>query len=378
MSSDRKSLVTAKRVVVKLGTGALTNSTGRFNREHFLALAADLQWAAQGRELVVVSSGAIALGVERLGLPARPKDIPGKQACAAVGQSRLMQAYEDAFGAFGAEGRTVAQVLLTHDDVQDRRRYLNARHVLARLLEAGVVPIINENDTVSVDELKFGDNDTLAGLVAALVDAEALVILSDVEGLYRADPRVDPSAELLGEVRSLTPEVLALAGGSVSGVGVGGMATKVRAAQKVTEVGGFCVITSGKTPGRLRQVLQGESVGTVFFPSGARRSARTAWIAHALFPKGKVWVDAGARAALVSAKKSLLPSGITRVEGNFEQGDPVDLLDERGAVFARGLTAYGSGDLAKIAGKKSAEIEGALGYRYLDEAVHRDDLAVLE
>jgi glutamate 5-kinase len=359
MSADRKSLSSARRVVVKIGTGALTNATGRFNREHFLALAADLQWAAESRELVVVSSGAIALGVERLGLQARPKDIPGKQACAAVGQSRLMQAYEDAFA---QHGRTVAQVLLTHDDVQDRRRYLNARHVLARLLEARVVPIINENDTVSVDELKFGDNDTLAGLVASLVDAEALIILSDVEGLFSADPRTDPGAQLLSEVRALTPEVLALAGGSVSGVGVGG----------------YCVVTSGQTPGRLRQVLQGESVGTVFFPSGVRRSARTAWIAHALFPKGRLWLDDGARAALVGAKKSLLPSGIKKVEGEFEQGDPVDLLDASGAVFARGLTAYASHELARIAGKKSSEIEGVLGYRYLDEAVHRDDLAVLE
>ncbi len=374
MATDRKPLSAARRVVVKLGTGALTNATGRFNREHFAALAEDLIFAARSRELVVVSSGAIALGVERLGLPARPKDIPGKQACAAVGQSRLMRAYEEAFD---ANNLRVAQLLLTHDDVQDRRRYLNARHVLARLLEAGVVPIINENDTVSVDELKFGDNDTLAGLVASLVEADLLVILSDVEGLFSADPRSDPDAQRVPEVRALTPEVLALAGQSVSGVGVGGMATKVRAAQRVTEVGGYCVITSGQVPGRLRQVLSGEEVGTVFLPTGARRSARLAWIAHALFPKGKVFVDEGARTAVVEAKKSLLPSGIRQVEGAFEQGDPVDLVDPSGQAFARGLVAYGAEELRRIAGKKSAEIEAVLGYRYLDEAVHRDDLAVL-
>ncbi|MGQ0508610.1 MAG: glutamate 5-kinase [Myxococcaceae bacterium] len=372
--SERQALVSAKRVVVKLGTGALTSSTGRFNREHFESLAEDLLWAAQGRQLVVVSSGAIALGVERLGLSARPKDIPGKQACAAVGQSRLMQAYEEHFA---KKGRHVAQLLLTHDDVQDRRRYLNARHVLALLLRQNVVPIINENDTVSVDELKFGDNDTLAGLVAALVEAEALIILSDVEGLYTADPRSNPSASLIPEVRALTPELLALAGGSVSGVGVGGMITKVRAAHRATEVGGVCVVTSGKEVGRLRQVLLGEDVGTIFLPQQGRRSAHAVWIAHALFPKGTLHVDAGARAAVINGKKSLLPSGLIRVEGEFTQGDPVDLVDPSGKAFARGLSTYSSDELTQIAGKKSSEIEGVLGYRFLDEAVHRDDLAVL-
>jgi len=220
-------------VVVKIGTGALTNATGRFNREHFDALAADLLWAAQDRELVVVSSGAIALGVERLGYDQKPKDMPGKQACAAAGQSRLMRAYEDAFE---AGGRKVAQVLLTHEDVQDRRRYLNARHALTRLIEERVVPIINENDTVSIDEIKFGDNDTLAGLVAALLEADALVILSDVEAVYDSDPRANPDAKPLAEIDEVTPEILALAGGAGSGVGTGGMSTKVRAAASLVAI----------------------------------------------------------------------------------------------------------------------------------------------
>lgn len=374
MSSGRESLKAARRLVVKIGTNALTNATGRFNRAHFESLTSDLVAAARERELVVVSSGAIALGVERLNYPARPKDIPGKQACAAVGQSRLMQAYEEAFG---TQGRLVAQVLLTHDDVQDRRRYLNARHALERLLSERVVPIINENDTVSVAELKFGDNDTLAGLVAGLVEADALIILSDVEGLYDADPRGNPDAKLLSEVKEVTPEILALSGGSVSGVGTGGMGTKVRAAAQVTEVGIRCLITSGAVPGRLLEVLDGKPVGTLFEPKGSRRSARTAWIAHALRPKGRLKVDDGARKAVLEAKKSLLPSGVREVEGSFEVGDPVDLVDLSGVAFARGLAAYGAHDLKLIAGKKSSEIEGVLGYRYLDEAVHRDDLAVL-
>jgi glutamate 5-kinase len=372
--SGRDTVAAAKRVVVKIGTNALTNATGRFNRAHFQALSEDLLWAAEGRELVVVSSGAIALGVERLGLPARPKDIPGKQACAAVGQSRLMRAYEEAFG---RADRHVAQVLLTHEDVQDRRRYLNVKHTLERLLEVGVVPVINENDTVSVDELKFGDNDTLASLVAGVVEADVLVVLSDVEGLYTADPHKDPQAKLMTQVDAVTPQLLALAGDSGSAVGTGGMSTKVRAAARVAERGIGCVITSGALPGRLRAVLQGEPVGTFFTPAETRRSARMAWIAHALRPKGRLTVDAGAREAIVNGKRSLLPSGVKQVEGDFGRGDPVDLVDEQGTVFARGLSAYEGSELRRIAGRRSADIEPILGYRYIDEAVHRDDLAVL-
>jgi glutamate 5-kinase len=368
----RAALKGARRVVVKIGTNALTSATGRFHRPHFERLADELLAVASGRELVVVSSGAIALGVERLGLSAKPKDIPGKQACAAVGQSRLMRAWEESLAP-----RLVAQVLLTHADVQDRRRYLNARHTLERLLSQRVIPIINENDTVSVDEIKFGDNDTLAGLVAGLVGAEVLVILSDVEGLYDADPRGNPRARLIDEVSKVTPALLAAAGGSGSTVGTGGMATKVRAAARVTELGVRCVIAAGHTPGTLTRLFAGEAVGTLFEPGTAEpRHARTAWIAHALKPKGILFVDAGARVAVVEKKKSLLPSGLLRVEGRFGQGDPVDIADEAG-VFARGLVAYGSDELARIAGSRTSQLEAVLGYRGLDEAVHRDDLAVI-
>lgn len=370
----REQLRDARRVLVKIGTNALTHATGRFNRPHFEALMEDLRAAAKERELIIVSSGAIALGVEALGLLSRPRDIPSKQACAAVGQSRLMRAYEDAFA---QSGLVVAQLLLTHEDVQDRRRYLNARHALARLLEAQVVPVINENDTVSVDELKFGDNDTLAGLVAGLVEPQAVVVLSDVEGLYEEDPRHNPQAALIPEIAHVTEEVLARAGGSGSAVGTGGMSTKVRAAARVTELGIPCVITSGQVTGRLQAVLRGEPVGTLFLADGTKRAARNAWIAHALFPKGALVVDDGAKRAVLELKKSLLPSGIVRVEGSFGAGDPVDLLDAEGRAFARGLATYGAEELEKLRGRKSSEIEARLGYRSLDEAVHRNDLAVL-
>jgi glutamate 5-kinase len=246
------------------------------------------------------------------------------------------------------------------------------------MLEAQAVPVINENDTVSVDEIKFGDNDTLAGLVAGLVSADLLIILSDVEGLYDADPRKHPEAQRLSLVEAVTPEVLALAGGSASAVGTGGMATKVAAAARANALGVRCVIAAGHTQGTLTRVLRGDDVGTLFEPPpGARLHARTAWIAHALKPRGTLTVDEGARRALLERKKSLLPSGIRAVAGNFAQGDPVDLADERGASFARGLVAYGAEELRRIAGKKSNQLEAILGFRGKDEAVHRDDLAVL-
>ena len=370
--AGRPGLERAKRVVVKIGTNALTNTTGRFHRPHFERLANELLLLAKTRELIIVSSGAIALGVERLGLASKPKDIPGKQACAAVGQSRLMRAWEEALAP-----RIVAQVLLTHSDVQDRRRYLNARHALDRLIADGVVPVINENDTVSVDEIKFGDNDTLAGLVAGLVSADALVILSDVDGLYDADPRKHPEARRIEEVSVVTRAMLASAGGSGSAVGTGGMATKLRAAQQVTELGIRCVIAAGQRPGTLTRVFEGANEGTLFEPQEGKRDARHAWIAHALKAKGTLVVDAGARAAVLERKKSLLPSGIREVKGNFSHGDPVDLSDEHGEVFARGLAAYGADELRKLAGKRTQQIEATLGYRGLDEAVHRDDLAML-
>jgi glutamate 5-kinase len=366
-----EALPRARRVVVKIGTNALTKSSGGFHRGHLETLAAALKDIAEDRALLIVSSGAIALGVERLKLAARPKDIPGKHACAAVGQSRLMAAWEAALAP-----RVVAQVLLTHDDVQDRRRYLNARHALERLLDQGVIPVINENDTVSADEIKLGDNDRLAGLVATLVGADALIILSDVDGLYDADPRKNPDARRLAHVDRITPDIVELAGGT-SGAGTGGMATKVRAAAHVTEAGVRCVIASGQDADTLPRLFAGDSVGTHFAPRKDRRAARAGWIAHALKARGRLEVDDGARKAVSERNKSLLPSGIRAVKGSFQAGDPVDLVDGSGVAFARGLACYPSDELARIAGKKTSAIEATLGYRGTDEAVHRDDLVLL-
>ena len=365
----------AKRIVVKVGSSLVTNE-GRGLDEVAIG-----EWCRQmahlirdGREVIMVSSGAIAEGMKRLGWTVRPKAIQELQAAAAVGQMGLAQMYETKLR---LNGLGSAQVLLTHADLADRERYLNARSTLLTLLKLGVVPVINENDTVVNDEIKFGDNDTLGALVANLVEADALVILSDVDGLYDADPRKHPDARRIEEVSVVTRAMLASAGGSGSAVGTGGMATKLRAAQQVTELGIRCVIAAGQRPGTLTRVFEGANEGTLFEPQEGKRDARHAWIAHALKAKGTRVVDAGARAAVLERKKSLLPSGIREVKGNFSHGDPVDLSDEHGEVFARGLAAYGADELRKLAGKRTQQIEAALGYRGLDEAVHRDDLAML-
>jgi glutamate 5-kinase len=360
--------------VVKIGTSVLTDPQGRFDAVHFARLTADLADAARGRELVVVSSGAIALGVERLGLASRPKDIPGKQAAAAVGQGVLMHRYESALG---PAGFVTAQVLLTHDDFANRTRYLNARRALDCLLEQRALPIINENDTVSVDEIKLGDNDSLAGLVVGLIEADLLVVLSDIDGLFTADPRMNPAATRIDEVAKVTPEIERLAGGTVSGMGTGGMHTKVRAARRAAEVGCPTVIASGRRVGSLLQILAGEPVGTLFLAGTEKLPSRKRWMAHALKPKGVLTVDDGAKKALLSQKRSLLPSGLREVVGTFKHGDPVDIADPSGAVFARGLAGYSSDELRRLVGKKSSEIEAVLGYKYLDEVVHRDDLVEL-
>lgn len=368
----RELLQQARRVVVKVGTNALTNATGRFHRAHFEQLAQEVAAAAKGREIIVVSSGAIALGVERLQLQARPKDVPGKQACAAVGQSRLMRAWEEAL-----HPRVVAQVLLTHDDMQNRRRYLNARHALNRMLEHRVIPVINENDTVAADEIKVGDNDTLAGLVAGLVGADALVILSDVDGLYDADPRKSPSAQRLKTVHTIDAALLRTAGGSGSAVGTGGMATKVRAAARATELGIATCIVAGHLRGRLTEALAGDEVGTLFLPAQRSRDAREAWLAHALKGRGQLELDEGAARAIAERGKSLLPAGIKAVRGKFTAGDAVELVGPDGRVFARGLVAYSADELQRIKGLRTAQLEAVLGYRGLSEAVHRDDLVLL-
>jgi len=373
--SRREQLRSARRVVVKIGTGVLTESGGKFDRTRFESLCDELSRAAKEREVVVVSSGAVALGVERLGLAARPKDIRGKQAAAAVGQSRLMRLYDDALG---PRGVTVAQVLLTHADIQSRTRYLNARRAIAALLAHRALPIINENDTVSVEELKFGDNDTLAGMAVDLVEAELLVILTDIDGLYTADPRKDKTATRIPEVWGIDPATLALAGDSTSGVGTGGMATKLRAASRAGESGVPTLIVPGKQVGCLDLALRGEPIGTfVHAPPQPGTGSRKRWLLRDLRPTGQLVIDDGAARALCERGKSLLPSGIREVRGTFEAGEPVEICALDGRALARGFSSYGAEEVRRIIGVRTAAIPEILGYKLADEAVHRDDLVLL-
>jgi glutamate 5-kinase len=373
----RTHLARAKRIVVKVGTGTLTDRDGRFDPANCARLAADLAEVARGHGVVLVSSGAVAVGAGRLGLvrqKGRPWDIPTKQAAAAVGQPHLMAAWGDAFG---AHGLTVAQVLLTADDLASRTRFLNARRTFERLLAEGVVPVVNENDTVAVEEIKVGDNDTLAGLVAGCVEADLVVMLTDVEGLYDRSP-AEPGAALLHDVPRVTAEVERMAGGAGSERSVGGMVTKVKAARRLAAQGVTTALLSGRRPRALHALLAGERVGTVFARGEDRLTARKGWLAAAARRKGVILVDAGARRALVESGKSLLPSGVRNVQGSFKVGDAVDIAVDPARPFARGLAGYGADEVRRIAGLKSSEIERALGYKYLDEVVHRDDLVLLD
>jgi glutamate 5-kinase len=365
-ASPRDHVRSAKRIVVKIGSRLIAESpAGR------PAAIADqvIALRSSGHEVVVVSSGAIALGVRRLRLPARPIELPGLQAAAAVGQSRLMQAWEHAFA---AHDTVIGQVLLTHDDLGNRRRFLSARLTLRALLDQGVVPIINENDTVATDEIKFGDNDQLAALVCNLVSADLLIILTDVEGVR------DASGVRMPIVVDIDRDAAPVAGASSKdGVGSGGMASKVSSARIVTRTGVPAVVAPGREPRVLLDVCAGLDVGTLFVPSESVLSSRKHWIAYGAKPAGKVTIDAGAVRAMVSQGKSLLPAGIVAVDGEFDAGDTVSVVDEQGRELARGLAAYGAHDLHKIQRLQSAAIEATLGYKSLDEAIHRDDLVVL-
>ena len=364
---DRGALARARRVVIKIGSRLIYERP----TETLVEVADDVAELRGERSFLVVSSGAIALGRGVLGLTERPRELPRLQAVAAVGQGRLMQAWEKAFSAHRIP---VGQVLLTHDDVADRARFLSARHALSALLELGAVPIINENDTVATDEIRFGDNDRLAALVVSLVGADALVILTDVDGLHDAPPA--SGGRRIPLVRDVDREASPVAGATSGGMGTGGMASKVQAAKIAGRSGVPTVVARGGA-GILARVLAGEDLGTLFSPSDERLQSRKQWIAFALKPAGAIVVDGGARTALVDKQKSLLPSGIREVRGTFAIGDPVSILDETGAEFARGLTSYGADEIARIRGRRSADIETILGYKYLDEVVHRDDLVVL-
>ena len=371
----RRTLSRVRRLVVKVGSGLITEAGQGPDGKRIAALAADLAAAVgERREIALVSSGAIVTGMARLGLPARPRSIPEKQAAAAVGQSALMWHYEQAFKKHGLK---VGQVLLTGQDVGDRGRYLNARNTLLALLDFGVLPIVNENDTVAVDEIKVGDNDNLAALVAHLIDADLLILLTDVDGLYTGDPRRDPSARRLDTVEVVNEDIRRLVFDEAGAVSVGGMATKLEASQKAGASGIPMVIANGREPAVVERLLKGELLGTYFQPRDDRLAARKRWIGYAVRPQGRLTVDAGAKKALTERGKSLLPSGLVEISGEFQAGEVVALADAEGGDFARGLVNYDAAELRKIRGAKTADIERALGYKGVGEVIHRDNLVVL-
>jgi glutamate 5-kinase len=371
----REILKNVKRVVVKVGSRVITREDNGLDAAVLGRLAAEVAGVRkEGREVIMVSSGAVAAGRKELGLAAKPRTIPQKQAAAAVGQSRLMRSYEEAFSVYHHK---VAQILLTRDDLADRQRFLNARATLDTLLECGIIPIINENDTVAVEEIKFGDNDNLSALVTNLTEAHLLVILTDIEGLYDKDPRVSPDARLIPLVKTITREMERAAGGAGSTVGTGGMATKLAAAKKVGKSGVPAIILNGRTPGLLERALAGEEVGTLFLPAREILNRRKHWIAYTLRPRGRIIVDGGAAEVLHQHGRSLLPSGILRVEGEFERGTCVRVCGPDGVEFSRGIADYSHQEIEKILGHKSREIEKILGYRYGDEIIHRDNLVIL-
>ena len=360
-------------IVVKAGSSNLLAGTAALDRPNIERLLNEMVDAhEQGHRVIFVSSGAIAAGLAPLGFSRRPVTIPDLQACASVGQSLLMQAYNEILA---RRGYVVAQVLLTHDDFQDRRRYLNLRNMLAALHDRKVLPVINENDSISVDEIRFGDNDTLGAFVSNVVDATLTVILSDVDGLYTANPRRDPTARRISVVEEVTPEIEALAQPTDSDVGVGGMATKIKAARIVTSVGGMLVIVDGKRAS-LKAILRGDVDGTVFKPSGDRMDHRKRWIAHAIKEMGTLEVDAGAARALTERGRSLLPAGIVGCEGSFTDGDPVVVVYQDRRI-AKGLTNYAVDQVRQIMGKKSSEITGLLGGKIFDEVIHRNNMVRL-
>ncbi|PWV70483.1 glutamate 5-kinase [Halomonas sp. A11-A] len=372
--AGREALVGARRVVVKIGSALLTND-GRGLDETAIGGWVD-QIAAlhrRGIEVVLVSSGAVAAGMVRLGWQARPSAVHELQAAAAVGQNGLTECYE---GHFARHGLLTAQVLLTHDDLSNRKRYLNARSALRTLVDLRVVPVINENDTVVTDEIRFGDNDTLGALVANLLEADALIILTDQEGLFDADPRSNPEARLIHEGRADDPALAAVAGGG-GALGRGGMVTKIRAAHLAARSGAFTAIASGRQPEVLTRLMAGERLGTLLRPDQAPIAARKRWLAGQLQVRGTLTLDAGAVKVLRESGSSLLAVGVKAVAGQFRRGDMVLCVDEAGERVAKGLVNYGADDAARLLGKPSHQIEAILGFMEAPELIHRDNLVVL-
>ncbi|MBK4729241.1 glutamate 5-kinase [Oxynema sp. CENA135] len=366
-------------IVVKIGTSSLTQpNTGNLAISTIAALVETLsELRQQGNRVILVSSGAVGVGCARLGLSERPRDIARKQAVAAVGQGRLMRVYDDLFTTMQ---QPIAQVLLTRTDLVQRSRYVNAYRTFQELLDLKVIPVVNENDTVAVEELKFGDNDTLSAMVASLVEADWLFLLTDVDRLYSADPRSNPDArpiplvQHLGELAALQVET----GGSGTNWGTGGMATKIEAARIATSAGVRTAIAAGKYPANIVKILQGEAIGTQFAAQPRTPNARKRWIAYGLVPTGKLYLDRGALKAICEGGKSLLAAGVTAIEGQFETSEAVQLCDRSGVEIARGLVNYSSRELERIRGRRSDEIPAILGYLGADTVVHRDNLVLIQ
>ncbi len=370
----RSALRNCRRIVVKLGTNSLTHNNGQLNLyriERLVRELADLH--NQDKEVLLVSSGAIGAGASRMGFKKVPKTIPQKQALAAIGQGALLHLYEKLFAEYG---KTVAQVLLTRGDLDDRIRYLNATNALLAILGMKVIPIINENDTVIVEEIKFGDNDTLSAMVTGLVDADLLIILSDVNGLYDSDPRVNKDACLENQVVEITSSMIENSKNRGSSFSSGGMYTKLNAARMCMAAGVPMVIANSDVDGVIRRVVEGEELGTIFIPREERMHARKKWIAFGTVPQGQIEIDAGAGAALLKKGKSLQPSGIIEVKGEFERGTVVSVIVPDRTEIARGIVNYSSGEIQLVMGKKTSEIEGILGEKDYDEVIHRNNLWV--
>ncbi len=366
-------LAHVKRVVIKIGSGVISNTSG-LEEGRVAALSTDIcHLLDRGLEVIVVSSGAISAGKGQLGITGRPQTIPQKQAAAAIGQTQIILKYKETFQ---NQTHNVAQVLLTRDDLSNRRRYLNARNTVMTLLEYGVTPIINENDTVVVDEIRFGDNDNLSALVTSLVEADLLIILSDVDGLYDRDPAENPQAELIPLVERITPEIEAMGGKSNGDIGVGGMNSKLKAVKRAALSGVGTVIANGRSANILSRIFSGEETGTYFLPAQSKLTAKKHWIAFSKRPRGKLLIDEGGQRAVIKYGKSLLPSGLCGVEGGFERGDAVRLCNLNGEEFARGVISYSLAETLQIMGKQSSEIETILGYKYRDEVVCRDNLVL--
>lgn len=362
-----------KRVVVKIGSGVLTESK-MLNVSVIRSVSKQVHTLVEnGCEVIIVSSGAMASGEKKLGFNKRPDEIPRRQAIAAVGQPGLIIEYEKALAKYN---KKVAQILLTSDDLNHRERYLNARNTIYTLLSWHVIPIINENDTVVIDEIKFGDNDNLAAMITLLMDADMLIILTDIEGLYTKNPKTSPDAELVPAVHSIGKDIEKMAGDIPGPLGTGGMLSKINAARKVTDAGIPMVIVKGEEPEILTMLFAGEEHGTFFVPKEKKLPSRKCWLAHTLKPKGALMLDDGAVNAIAKKGKSLLPIGIVRVEGNFGVGAPVEFVDKKNRRIGIGLVNYSAADIRLIKGLRTGQIESCLGFRPYDEVIHRDNLAI--